>query len=176
MLGEHMKCRINLFTLGLLFSLISQQTAWALPADREKPIHAKSDSANAEKDGVRILTGNVVITQGTIKISGHKVTIYTDKQGNINKVIALGSPAHYEEKPEPNKELIRAYGKQINYMIPQEKVEIIVNAKLFQEGNKFTGKRIDYNMKTQTVNAKGDSSKAGGKQRVEMILQPTKTK
>ncbi|MCX4025727.1 lipopolysaccharide transport periplasmic protein LptA [Endozoicomonas sp. SM1973] len=147
--------------------------SWALPNDKDKPINIKAKSADIDdKSGVYIYTGNVIITQGTIQIRGDKVTLYSDSNG-INKIVAVGRPAHYREKPAENKELIKAYGRTIKYYATNEKVEVITNAKLFQEGNTFTGSQIDYFAKTQKVNAKGGKT---NESRVEMVLQPRSKK
>ncbi|MCL6415229.1 lipopolysaccharide transport periplasmic protein LptA [Aestuariirhabdus sp. Z084] len=158
--------------LVLLFStLLASTGAQALPEDQEQPIRIKADKADIDEGAGRaIYTGSVTMDQGSIHITGDKVTIYT-KAGAVTRMVAEGTPAHYQEKPAVDKEIIKAYGNTIDYAIAKDKVKLIKNAKLFQEGNSFTGDVIHYNMKTQAVNAQGATSRTG-KNRVEMVIQP----
>ena len=61
-----------LFTLGATFG---SAAAWALPTDRTQPIRVQADSAELDdKQGVAVYRGDVVITQGSMKITGNTVT------------------------------------------------------------------------------------------------------
>ncbi|MDL2424869.1 lipopolysaccharide transport periplasmic protein LptA, partial [Pseudomonas sp. BAgro211] len=66
-------------TLPLLFSLaaaIGSSAAWALPTDREQPIRVQADSAELDdKQGVAVYRGDVVVTQGSMKLTGNTVTL-----------------------------------------------------------------------------------------------------
>ena len=53
-------------SVSLLSSLVH-----ALPSDNSKPINVQADSAEMDdKRGVAIYRGDVIITQGTLKITG----------------------------------------------------------------------------------------------------------
>ncbi len=148
----------------------------ALPEDREKPIHIKADFADIDEGaGSAVYTGDVVMTQGTIKITGQKVTIHSDDSG-VTRMIAEGAPAHYQEKPSIDEALIKAYGDTIDYSVSTEEIQILNNAKLYQREDSFYGDRVHYNMKTQIVNAKSDPTKDGSGSRVQMVIQPKKKK
>ena len=68
--------------IPLFFSLAlacASSVAMALPSDREQPIRVQADSAELdERQGVAVYRGSVVITQGTLKITGDTVTITQD--------------------------------------------------------------------------------------------------
>jgi len=66
--------------VGLLFSA---RMAFGLESDSEQPIYIDSDNAvYDEKAQISTYTGNVVATQGTIRIDGDKLVVYL-KDGAI---------------------------------------------------------------------------------------------
>jgi lipopolysaccharide export system protein LptA len=74
-----MKFRTN--KLSLKIALASALLAASLPAlaktgDTDQPIHIESDQQSLDMQGnVVTFTGNVVVTQGTIKINADKVVV-----------------------------------------------------------------------------------------------------
>lgn len=145
---------------------------WALASDKQQPIHISSDKAERnEKKGVTIYEGAVQMDQGTLRIKADKVVIHS-VNNEIAKIIATGKPAHYQQKPSPEKQLVVAKGDTIEYMIDVEKLHLINNASLRQnDGTTMTGKRIDYNIKESLV--KAQSNKTNSKDdRIHMVIQP----
>lgn len=167
-------------TLPLLFSLaaaIGSSAAWALPTDREQPIRVQADSAELDdKQGVAVYRGDVVVTQGSMKLTGNTVTLKQNKDGEIEVVTSVGKPAYFEQKPAPDKQITQAYGLTIQYFVAQNRVVLIDQAKVIQEGNTFEGEKIVYDTQRQIVNA----GRATGSQvttprpRIDMVIQPKK--
>ena len=168
-------------TLPLLLSSlcgIFSSAAMALPTDREQPIRIQADSAELDdKQGVAIYRGSVVITQGTLKITGNQVTITQDKQGDVEVFTSVGSPAYYEQLPSADKSLVKAYGKTIQYFAPTERIVLIDQAKVIQDGNTFQGEKIVYDTQRQIVNAgrAGTTAISSRQPRVGMVIQPKNT-
>ena len=128
--------------------------ALALPSDREQPIRVQADSAELDdKQGVAVYRGDVVVTQGSTKLTGNTVTLKQDKNGDIEVVTSVGKPAYYEQKPAPDKDVTKAYGLTIQYFVTQNRVVLIDQAKVIQEGNTFEGEKIVYDTQRQIVNA-----------------------
>jgi lipopolysaccharide export system protein LptA len=167
---------VNTPLLLLLATLISTPS-YALPGDKEQPIHIKSDTAEIDDaKGISIYRGNVNIDQGSINLTAEVVTIYNNKEG-ISKVIAVGNPAHYRQQNEVDEPLTHAFGDTINYLLADERIELRKNAKLEQQQDYFTGDRIDYDMKNRIVNAYSDNTdNSDASSRVNMVLQPKKNK
>ncbi|WP_263142272.1 lipopolysaccharide transport periplasmic protein LptA [Pseudomonas sp. RIT-PI-AD] len=170
----------SLRTLSLLLSLgtaLGSTGAWALPSDRDQPIRVQADSAELDdKQGVAVYHGGVVITQGTMKITGDTVTITQNAQGEIEMFTSQGKPAYYEQKPSPDKQIVQAYGLTIQYFASKDRIVLIDQAKVIQEGNTFEGEKIVYDTKRQIVNAgraKG-SSVTTPRPRIDMVIQPKK--
>lgn len=156
------------------FSMLSG-LAYALPTDRNQPINVQADSAEMDdKRGVAIYRGDVIITQGSMKITGNIVTITLDKSGDIDVFTSVGKPAYYEQKPATDKEIIQAYGLTIQYFAKNDQIIIIDQARVVQQGNTFRGEKIIYDTKKQIVTA------GRGKQgtistpspRINMVIQP----
>jgi lipopolysaccharide export system protein LptA len=149
--------------------------AWALPTDRNQPIRVQADSAELDdKQNVAVYRGDVVITQGTMKITGNTVTITQDNNGNIKVATAVGNPAHYEQKPSADKDTVKAYGLTIQYFAEENRIVLIDQARVDQQGNTFQGEKIVYDTQRQVVNA----GRANGNKittprpRIDMVIQP----
>ena len=149
----------------------------ALPSDSQQPIRLQADSAELDdKQGVAVYRGAVVITQGTLKITGDQVTITQDANGDVEVFTSVGNPAYYEQQPAANKEIVKAYGKTIQYFAPTERIVLIDQAKVIQEGNTFQGEKIVYDTQRQIVNAgrANGSSVTSPRPRIDMVIQPKK--
>ena len=75
-------------TLPILLGLgaaLGSVSAWALPNDQQQPIRIQADDAQLDdKHGVATYTGDVIITQGSMKVTGNKVTITRTAAGDID--------------------------------------------------------------------------------------------
>ncbi|CAD5106789.1 lipopolysaccharide transport periplasmic protein LptA [Zestomonas carbonaria] len=160
-----------------LGAALAGSAAWALPTDRDQPIRVQADSAELDdRQGVAVYRGDVVITQGSMKITGDTVTITQNAQGDIEVFTSVGKPAYYEQKPAVDKEIVQAYGLTIQYFAAKDRIVLIDQAKVVQEGNTFEGEKIVYDTQRQIVNA----GRATGtnvttpRPRIDMVIQPKK--
>ncbi|MCK5894822.1 MAG: lipopolysaccharide transport periplasmic protein LptA [Endozoicomonadaceae bacterium] len=162
------KLFIPLLTTMALFNAM---TVSALLSDRKKPIHISSDSADIDnKNGISIYRGNVIITQGTTKLTGDIITLYSQNH-QIQKVVSQGGEKQaYFEEEQNAKSLLKAWGQTIKYHFDSDRIELIKQARLEQKNDIFTGDLIEYNQQNQIVNAKSENNRQG--KRVEMIIQP----
>lgn len=167
-------------TLPLLLSLctgLGAMNAWALPSDGDQPIRVQADSAELDdKQNVAVYQGGVVITQGSRKITGDKVTVTQDENGDIKVLTSTGNPAYFEHKPATDKETVKAYGKTIQYFADNERIVLIDQAKVIQNGNTFEGEKIVYDTQRQIVNAgrATGSNVTTPRPRIDMLIQPKK--
>ena len=90
---------------------------------------------------------------------------YPDQK--VVKIIATGAPAYYQQQVEGDDENVRARSSTIIYHTQEERLDLMGNAYLSQEGNEITGDLIKYDIVAGKVDAKSES---GGP--VRMILQP----
>ncbi|KQQ57491.1 lipopolysaccharide transport periplasmic protein LptA [Pseudomonas coleopterorum] len=164
------------FLLGLSAALGSA-SAWALPTDRDQPIHIQSDDAQLDdKQGVATYKGNVIITQGSMKITGNTVTITRNATGDVDVFTAVGNLAYYEQKPAVDKPIVQAYGVTIQYFAAQNRIVLIDKAKVINDGNTSEGEKIVYDTVRQVVNAgRATGSKVTTpRPRIDMVIQPKK--
>ena len=161
--------------LGIL--LLLPTLVFALPSDREQPIKIESDSADIDnKKGVSVYRGDVVMTQGSTRITGDVITVYSDNE-QVRQIVAEGfkQRAYYEEEQPDAKGTLQAWGHTIDYKVVNEKIQLVRQAQLVQKGDSFKGERIDYDLKQQKVNATGVQNQKG-EGRVQMVIQPRNEK
>ncbi len=144
----------------------------AMPSDREQPIQIESDTAvRDDRAGTTVYEGDVVIEQGTMLINADKVTVYTVDR-RIDRIVAVGDPAHYEQMPSAEEDLVTARAKTLEYRLSEELIVLTTNASLEQAGSTLTGERIDYDLQQEVVKARGD----GDRQRTRMVIPPSQLK
>ncbi len=140
----------------------------ALPEDELQPINIESRATERdEKKGITTFRGDVTIDQGSLHIDADEVIIYGIDE--ISKIVATGKPAKLRQQPEEDKQVVHAHGNTIEYILGEERVHLIDNAFVEQEGSTVRGDRIDYDIAKQLVKAKSDSSKNN---RVRMVIPP----
>lgn len=152
----------------------------ALSSDRDQPINLEADSADIDDlKGISIYTGNVILTQGTMVIKSSKLTLYNDKNKELEKAIAVGTDkklATFKQRPEGKDKDFRARSKTMIYYLNKDKIHLLKNAYVWQAGDTFSGDKIIYDTKNETVlassikNKNGKPVASGG--RVKVTIQP----
>lgn len=147
--------------------------AMSLPGDRDQPINIQSDKAEqsiTESGEVTVYSGAVVMEQGSMRLEGGKVTIYSENR-SVNKVVSMGKPAHFRQQSALNKSPVLAYGDIITYNLTKELIVIVGNASVKQDESTVKGQRIEYHVISEKIKAKGTNDKST---RVHMVLEPSK--
>ncbi|HEY3982997.1 lipopolysaccharide ABC transporter substrate-binding protein LptA [Cedecea sp.] len=167
-----MKSRINklslkLVLLGTLFA--APWSAWALTGDTDQPIHIESDQQSLDMQGnVVTFTGNVVVTQGSIKINADKVVV-TRPGGEQGKEVidGYGNPATFYQMQDSGKP-VKGHASTMHYELANDFVVLTGNAYLEQLDSNITGDKITYLVKEQKMQAFSEKGK-----RVTTILVPS---
>lgn len=157
--------------LGLFSLIMLSQHTMALPEDSGLPINIQSDRASqkAFENGEKTeYFGNVLMTQGSLKISGDHIIVLS-KNRKVTSIKALGTPAHFEQQSDPNKAPIKANASRLDYQLKQDIVILSDNASIEQNDTTVSGKRIEYNIATEQVKASSGKEKSS---RVKMVLIP----
>ena len=142
--------------------------ALALPEDRSQPIQLEASRGQIDqKTGVSTYEGNVVITQGSLRLNGDTVTIHV-KDGGFQRMDATGNPVKLRYRPSADKPEILGESRRVEYDVASAKVVMSGNAKLTQGQDSFTGERVEYDLKGDVVRARG----AGDNGRIQFIIQP----
>lgn len=153
--------------LALLLAL--HGSAWALQSDRDQPVHIEADNVELDDQrGISTYRGNVIITQGTLRITGDKVTIYTNDAGALQRAVSVGQPATYKQRPDNKPEDVQARALTMEYFADRDTVVLTEEAHLWQGPNTFTSKKITYDVANDRV----DAGKESGGDRVRITIQP----
>lgn len=164
---------MHIKTSLLLALLVLSSAATALPDDRKQPIKIESDRAEQnEKKGTTTYEGSVVIRQGSIKINADKVIVFSETD-QVDKIVCIGKPAHYQQRPNPQDGLVLASGNTIEYYLDTDKIYLLKNASLEQNGSIITGEKIDYDLKAEVVKA---TAGRNTKDRIQMVIPPSNQK
>ncbi len=154
---------ILLLTGGLLLA----GTTAALESDQRQPIYMEADGVEINDGGTSTYQGDVVVTQGSIRMTADKVTV-SRKANGADHVVARGNPVTFQQQMEDREGLIKGRSKRAEYTTDSEIIILIGDAVLTQGKDTFKSDRIIYNRIKGQVLA-GD--KAQGK-RVRVTIQP----
>jgi lipopolysaccharide export system protein LptA len=141
--------------------------AWARSSDRQQPMDVQADHSDTSlsDNGVSTLTGNVVITQGTMIINSDKAVI-TKKAGDISLAVLTGGPVSLKQNDE-NGEQMTATAREVDYDLTKDTAVFTGNAVIDQPTRgQMHGERIVYNIKSGQVTSGGDGT------RVSMHILP----
>ena len=150
--------------------------AFALKTDVDQPLNLEADSADIDDaKKKKVFTGNVIVTQGSIKLTCDKLTVLQNAAPNGgDRFFAKGRPARFQQEIEGKPgEYVRGHASNIQYDTGSEFLHLIDNAFITQEGDTFQTDRITYDKVNSLV--KGGTA-AKGKERVRMVIQPKKDK
>ena len=169
-------------TLPILLSLgaaLGSASAWALPNDRDQPIRIQADDAQLDdKNGVATYKGDVIITQGSMKVTGNTVTITRTPSGDIDVVTSVGNLAYFEQiQTAGDTKPVQGYGVTIQYHASQDRVVLIDRAKVVDKDNNVTqGEKIVYdtNKKLASAGRATGSKVTESRPRIDMVIQPKK--
>ena len=170
----------------LLFALFSAAlaTAHAEKADSTKPTLIEADQGSADDvKQSRTLTGNVVLTRGTLLMKAGRALVTEDPQGYQFTTFwaAPGGLATFRQKRDGGADLwIEGEAERIEYDTRTEIVKLFSKAKITRlDGKKPTdeveGAFISYDSRKEFFavenTATGDSKPGAG--RVKMVIQPS---
>ncbi|WP_090628653.1 lipopolysaccharide transport periplasmic protein LptA [Nitrosomonas marina] len=163
----------------LLFFIISF-SVFAERSDRDKPIYLEADRATVEdinrKDSTRvsIFTGNVILTQGTLRISADKVVIKEDING-FRHATATGNLVSFRQKRDGVDEYVEGWSKRVEYDNKIDKIELFKQARLRRGEDEVNGDYISYNMNSeffQVIGSHERGEQTDTDNRVRIIIQP----
>ncbi|MFA5676938.1 MAG: lipopolysaccharide transport periplasmic protein LptA [Pseudomonas sp.] len=165
--------RFRILCLAVLASVAPAIAAQS--DDASQPIRIQANAATLDDNkNLAVYTGNVIITQGSMRLTGSRVTLTLDNSGEVQKLVSTGSPATFRQTPAGGKQ-VDARAQTIEYHADTERVILIDEAFLEQAGNTFQGQRVNYDIQRQIVDA-GRATAAEGEpvERIEIVIQPRK--
>lgn len=152
----------------LLLSLLLPGSVLALSGDRDQPMSLEADSVSIdEQTGVSLYEGNVVITQGSLKLWADKLWIHR-RDGKAHKFISEGQPTRFRQLNDDQQE-IKGRALRAEFYVDRDELLLFDEAVLEQGADQFRSDRIVYNRANSKVRA---GASADGKQRVRVVIEP----
>ena len=150
---------------------VSINSAQALPSDQNQPVSLEADRATYnEGTGITTYTGNVLITQGSIRIEADSIVVNLTTNRGIKDATAKGRPARFQQQISTDKGVARGEGQSVVYDAQAGLVILTGNALLTQDGARFSGNSIRYSITQGDVEAQGSSQN-----RVKIVIPPNQS-
>ena len=163
--------------LLVLACALGPAPARAEKADREKPINYSADTGDVNyQTKVGSLSGNVVITQGTLTIRADRM-VFRQNPDNSMMVTAYGNPVSFRQKRDGFDEYYEGFAQRIEYDGAKEFVELFDRALLRRGQDEIRSNYISYSSATEIFKAEGrpgatQGADAGPGPRVRGVFQP----
>ena len=151
---------------SLLLVALLPLGAQAKTTDRQAPmdIDAGHTDALLTDDGDTVLSGGVVITQGSLDVRSDKAVLHR-KAGELSEVVLTGAPATLKQVND-NGETMNARASQIVYTLTSDIVVLTGNVVIEQPRGNLRGEKVKYDLKTGRLDGGGDGK------RVQMRIMP----
>lgn len=169
----HTLLRIPLIfiALGLTTPLYAQGPGTA--PDEEQPIHITADAMDIQdQKGISVYSGQVKVTQGSLTLTGDKITIYHPER-EVEQIEAEGQPARFKRFDLEEQAWVTGHANFIDYRAGKRTVLLTGSAKVEQPGKHLiTGPKLFYDMQNKTLQAE---SLPDEKKRISVTLMPEKS-
>ncbi|MGA7439481.1 MAG: lipopolysaccharide transport periplasmic protein LptA, partial [Luteibacter sp.] len=141
----------------------------AKQSDRQQvmDVVSKSFDGRQQPQGIAVYTTNVVITQGTLKVTGAKATVYFDDQNQVTRAVIDGGPATVQQQDDDGN-WMHGHAKNIDYH-NDTGIAILTGAAHIDQPTKGTadGDKLTYNTNDSTM-----TGESNGEATVHMTFQP----
>ena len=149
-------------------------------ADREKEVVLLADKGTADDNKkVSVFEGNVIITQGTMRVTANKVTL--SEKESFKYYVAHGAPVTFRQKRDKVDEWIEGTAERAEFDDKTDVLRLFNRAKVKSAQNEITGEYITYDMRREVAEVTGappGQQVAPGKDkpppRVKIIIVPQK--
>lgn len=157
----------------LLIGAVILAVTFAAPAQEgdDGPVQLEADKARLNNaTGESVYTGDVRLTRGKTVITGDRLDLYTNDNGEIERAVVTGEPATYKGRPDPDKKIVRGEAPRMIYYAGQdERLRMESGAILWQGKDRLEGETVVYRVQEDTVEA---DSADGGDGRINITLTP----
>jgi lipopolysaccharide export system protein LptA len=169
--------RVALVALACLVA----SAAVAERADREKEIVIGADRwLGDDKSRVSTFEGNVVVTQGTMRMTASKVTLR--EESGFKYYVAQGAPVTFRQKRDKVDEWIEGFAERAEFDDRNDVLKLFNRARVKSNQNEITGDYISYDMRREVATASGlpppgaaaAPGAAADPPRVKVIIVPAK--
>lgn len=152
-------------------------------ADRTKPIDVEANVATVDdkNNRIRTLEGNVILTQGTMRLTAERVVIKEDDAGFTTAQIFGGPKGQvaFRQKRDNSTDFMEGSADRAEFDDQADTLKLLSNARLKSGGDELKGEYIFYNSATGEMqarnvlpDAKGVAVSGGNVGRVKITIQP----
>lgn len=128
----------------LAAALAAAGVAHAEKGDREKEIQVLADRLSADDAKKQaVYEGNVVVTQGTMRITSSRIVVREDPEG-YRTYIATGSPVTFRQKRDKADDWIDGSAQRAEFDDRHDLLKLYDGAKLRSSQGELTGDFISY--------------------------------
>lgn len=153
----------------MISALLISFSSLALESDYDQPIHVSSLSQHAQmKKNTVVFLKEVLLTQGTIKITGDKLTVIRGTLPNHEIIIANGQLATFYQTQDDGKPF-DAQAKNIHYDVAKGKITLTGDAQVKQLDSQINGSKITYLLNTEELIVDTEKGENG---RVNTVFLP----
>ena len=150
--------------------------AHAEKADREKDIVVNADHIFADDaNKTSTFDGNVVVTQGTMRMTADKVTVKEDAESH-KFYVAHGAPVTFRQKRDNVDEYVEGYAQRAEFDDLNDMVKLYDKARVKSNASEIHGEYIQYDMRKELAEVQGapPGTAAPPNSRVKMTIIPVK--
>lgn len=158
-----------------IFALLALHGAFAFPAmaelaDRNATVNVSAREWEASQlNNTLELRGNVVLTQGTMRLVAERMVLIKDGAG-IKSATAYGGPGgqvSFRQRREGSAEFMEGYADRVEFDDEKDTLELFARARLKDGPDEMRGEYIYYNSATEVLRARGSipAGRAGAAER-----------
>lgn len=154
---------LKLLALALLIS------AGAQAQTRDQPIQIEANQAEySDRTGISTYTGNVVLTQGSLVLTGSTLTVTRNQDSGSIEAVLVGEPATLAKAADAdNAEPVDGRAQRMEYQSGAAVVTLKGNAYVKRGGDAISGEIIKHDLNS----ARTEAQSSGG-ERVKITIQP----
>jgi lipopolysaccharide export system protein LptA len=129
--------------VALLLAFLAP-AAVAEKADREKEIQVLADRLTAD-DNKReaVYEGNVVVTQGTLRVAAARIVVREDAEG-YRSFVATGAPVTFRQKRDKTDDWVEGEAQRAEFDDRTDLLKLLTQARLKSAQGEITGDFISY--------------------------------
>ncbi len=146
----------RLYIFLFIFFLFPARFATALDSDRNQPAEFKAQDIEIDfNTGQRTYRGDVTIQQGTLRMKADVIHLFFHDDV-LQRAIAHGRPAVFQQQPEGSDHLLRGEAQIIEIDEIENIATFSGEAKLQQHRDIITGETIIFHMETEQIQCLAD--------------------
>ena len=146
---------------------------FALSTDKNQDIEIESNSVYLDDtENLGIYSGNVVVLQGSIRITGDELTVFYSEENELDKIIIKGQPATFRQLPDNSNTYDEAEALVMEYHENDSMIILSNNARVRQGDRRLIADHIEYDTERSQVRAKGGPAESNVQEdsRVRLII------